>query len=433
MTAIITKNIRMDAQKSYYDTLKSGINPTYFFFGKSSIWNDEDQIDNTITDNTVLELTKGSDIILAKRLNSNDIMPCAKRVDWKSGEVYNQYDMDLNMNYVEKHYVLTDEFNVYKCLSNNNGNPSLEKPTGTGFVPFETSDGYKWKFLYTISIRDAKLFLTSKLMPCSFYPGAITTQFKTQQAAIPGTIDSFKIIDSGKGYTIASFDIIGDGTDAKCVPVLSGGRITSVKVVNRGKNYTWAKLIIKGNGSGADIKPQVSPLYGHGHNIPKEICASYLMMAAQVGNEENQDLWNELPKSFKFRKIGLINSLSNIDDTNIVDELVNFCYKLEVDSITDLETGNKITFNNGFTGVISSIKESDDKSYVYVSEIDKSINTDELSSFNVLNSSVSKIINSVVYKPDINYHKIQLLYLETLPEFTRNEENTDLIRFAIEF
>lgn len=433
MTAIITKNIRMDAQKSYYDTLKSGINPTYFFFAKSSVWNDEDQIDSTITDNTVLELTKGSDIILAKRLNNNDIMPCAKRVDWKSGEVYNQYDMDLNMNYVEKHYVLTDEFNVYKCLSNNNGNPSTEKPTGTGFVPFETSDGYKWKFLYTISIRDAKLFLTSKLMPCSFYPGAITTQFKTQQAAIPGTIDSFKIIDSGKGYTIASIDIIGDGTDAKCVPVLSGGRITSIKVVNRGKNYTWAKLVIKGNGSGADIKPQISPLYGHGYNIPKEICASYLMMAAQVGNEENQTQWNELPKTFKFRKIGLINSLTNNDSTNIVDELVNFCYKLEIDSITDLEIGNKITFNNGFTGIISSIVEDNNKSYVYVTEIDKSINVDELSSFNVVNSSTAKIIIDIPYKPDINYHKIQLLYLETLPEFTRNEENTDLIRFAIEF
>jgi hypothetical protein len=133
----------MDAQKAYYDALRNGSEPTYFFFGKSSPWNEEDQIDTSITDNTVLELTKGSDIILAKRLNANDIMPCAKRVDWKPGEVYNQYDMELNMNYVEKHYVLTDEFNVYKCLSNNNGGPSLEKPTGTGFIPFETTDDYK--------------------------------------------------------------------------------------------------------------------------------------------------------------------------------------------------------------------------------------------------------------------------------------------------
>ena len=433
MTAIITKNIRIDAQKAYYDALRNGSEPTYFFFGKSSPWNEEDQIDTSITDNTVLELTKGSDIILAKRLNANDIMPCAKRVDWKQGEVYNQYDMELNMNYVEKHYVLTDEFNVYKCLSNNNGGPSLEKPTGTGFIPFETTDGYKWKFLYTISIRDAKTFLTSKLMPCSFYPGAITTQYKTQAAAIPGTIDSFKIIDSGKGYTIASIEIIGDGTDAKCVPVLSGGRIVSVKVVNRGKNYTWANLVIKGNGTGADIKPQVSPLYGHGYNIPKEICASYLMMAAQVGNEDNQDQWNNLPKSFAFRKIGIIKNITRNDTTNVVDELVNFCYKLKIESSIGLETGQNITFNNGATATITALSQQNDDTFLYLTELDKSVNTDELSSFTVTGTSTSKIIESVEFSPELNYHTIQLLYLETLPEFIRNEENVDLIRFAIEF
>lgn len=435
MVAIITKDIRMDAQKAYYDEIRTGTNPAYFFFAKSSQWNEEDQIDTSITDNTILELTKGKDIILAKRLNANDIMPCAKRVDWKSGETYNQYDTQLNMNYTEKHYVLTDEFNVYKCLSNNNGQPSTEKPTGTSFIPFETSDGYKWKFLYTISIRDAKLFLTPKLMPCSFYPSAITTQYKTQQAAIPGTIDSFKIIDGGKGYTIASVEIIGDGVDAKCVPVLSGGKITSIKVINRGRNYTNATLIIKGNGTGAEIIPQVSPLYGHGYNIPKEICASYLMMVAQVGNEENESQWENLPKTFKFRKIGLINTLyKQSEDTNITDELINFCYKLEVESISGINSGDQLTFNNGKTAtVVNAYTDKSGKNYIYISEVDKSINTDELSSYGISGTTTTSIINSVAVKPDINYHKMQLLYLETLPEFTRNEENTDIIRFAIEF
>lgn len=435
MTAIITKDIRMDAQRAYYDALRSGKNPTYFFFAKSSKWNDEDTIES-ITDNTVLELTKGHDIILAKRLNSNDIMPCAKRVDWKSGTVYNQYDMSLNMNYVSNHYVLTESFNVYKCLSNNNGAVSTIEPTGTGFLPFETSDGYVWKFLYTISIRDAKLFLTSKLMPCSFYPSAITSQFKTQKAAVPGTIDSFKIKSFGSGYTVASIDIIGDGTGAKAIPVLSNGQITSVKVVNRGSGYTNARIEIKGNGTGADIEPQISPLYGHGYNIPKEICASYLMMACQVGNEESQDSWDKLPKSFKFRKIGLINNmfLDSDKEINITDELINFTYKLEIDSIADLNQGDKITFNNGITAIILNYEESNDgKFYVYLNEINKLVNTDELSSFNVDGTSTNKIVNSVVNKPDINLHKIQLLYLETLNEFTRNEDNVDLIRFAIEF
>ena len=62
-------------------------------------------------------------------------------------------------------YVVTDEYNVYKCLDNNNNARSTVKPTGTALDPFETSDGYIWKFMYNIPINLRNKFYTDDHIP----------------------------------------------------------------------------------------------------------------------------------------------------------------------------------------------------------------------------------------------------------------------------
>ena len=65
---------------------------------------------------------------------------------------------------------MTDDYNVYKCLPNNDttsggivGTTSIVKPTGTGTSIISTADGYKWKFMYQIS-RSLK-FVTPNYIP----------------------------------------------------------------------------------------------------------------------------------------------------------------------------------------------------------------------------------------------------------------------------
>ena len=54
---------------------------------------------------------------------------------------YDSYDENLlrKFQYPETNpfYIMTDEYNVYKCL-NNNSSISTEKPTGQFLIPFET-------------------------------------------------------------------------------------------------------------------------------------------------------------------------------------------------------------------------------------------------------------------------------------------------------
>jgi len=100
-------------------------------------------------------------------------------------------------------YVVTDQFNIYKCLDNNNNAISTVKPTGTSVEPFTTTDGYKWKFMGNVPI-----FLRNKFLSPSFIP--VTTSVNTNFYS-KGEIRSVNILDTGSGYTYARIVVQGDG------------------------------------------------------------------------------------------------------------------------------------------------------------------------------------------------------------------------------
>jgi len=97
-----------------------------------------------------------------------------------------------------KFYVITSEFNVYKCIDNNNNLRSTIEPTTTqtqasSFIPIiETSDGYKWKFMYTIPVSLRNKFLTAEWIPVST---ALTSRFYND-----GQITKVIINNPGSGY-----------------------------------------------------------------------------------------------------------------------------------------------------------------------------------------------------------------------------------------
>ena len=100
-------------------------------------------------------------------------------------------------------YVVTDEYNVYKCLDNNNNTPSTYKPTGTQLDPIKTLDGYVWKFMYSIPINLRNKFFTDEYVPVVT---ALTNHFYTN-----GTVDSIFVANKGQNYTSAVLSVTGDG------------------------------------------------------------------------------------------------------------------------------------------------------------------------------------------------------------------------------
>lgn len=131
-----------------------------------------------------------------------------------------------------KFYVLTSEFNVYKCIWNNNDRPSTVMPTTT---PSEslvtTADGYKWKFMYTIPISLRNRFLSSEWIPVST---ALKAPFFSN-----GAITSLTIDNPGSGYTNGDIILVsGDGY----LPD-NPYAITNIEIIQGGLGYTAAPAI----------------------------------------------------------------------------------------------------------------------------------------------------------------------------------------------
>lgn len=128
-------------------------------------------------------------------------------------------------------YVMTEDFNVYKCIDNNNNAVSTLKPTGTSVTPIITADSYIWKFMYNVPINLRSKFLTDEQIPVI---SALTNQFYSN-----GTVDSIIINNKGKDYTTATITITGDGFRPED-PVF----LTGVTVSAGGSGYSAPTLTI---------------------------------------------------------------------------------------------------------------------------------------------------------------------------------------------
>ena len=126
---------------------------------------------------------------------------------------------------------MTEDFNVYKCLDNNNGALSTIKPLGSSVTPIATSDGYVWKFMYNVPINLRNKFLSEEQIPVI---SALTNQFYSN-----GSMDSILINNKGQDYTTATISVSGDGFRPEDPVFLS-----QVVISDGGENYTSPTVVI---------------------------------------------------------------------------------------------------------------------------------------------------------------------------------------------
>lgn len=189
MSTILTNKFRLHNAISFKEGFSEGPSKTdevlstniYMSIGKVTEWSSSDifsgaddlSSDDIIPDplDTVQsEFQVWRNMIALKKIQPSDVSHVIPRVDWKYGTVYSQYGdnkttlfLDI---YTNPFYILTEDFNVYKCLFNNHGSASTVQPVSTttnGVV--KTDDGYVWKYMYTVSSVDAYKFVTPNFVP----------------------------------------------------------------------------------------------------------------------------------------------------------------------------------------------------------------------------------------------------------------------------
>lgn len=205
---ILTERFKHTMVNLLIDDINSGNNYYYIFAGHSIPWANGDTIPATPSDDnhdSVIDIYQN--MSFGKLLNGNNVITMIPRYDWISNTIFSMYnDQDPNL-FNENFYAVVNSvstYDIWKCLYNNNGNPSLVAPIASDVNPseflYQTSDGYIWLWLYSIDLLTFQKYATSSFIPV--IPNANVTGNAVAGAIdiIIPTVSSNGSLQVGSGY-----------------------------------------------------------------------------------------------------------------------------------------------------------------------------------------------------------------------------------------
>ena len=201
MTAVTTTLFHSNLATTVFEEIQNRSAVYHYFVGQVLDW-DNEASPPLPTNLPSYENDARNSIVQSKQIAINDVAFVIPRIDWTINDVYDMFDDSYSLSSPSatgatnlkdaRFYVLTQDFNVYKCIYNNGGAPSTVEPSGTSSNYLETSDGYVWKFIAFIPLGLRNKFLTTGFIP-------ITKTIKNRYYS-EGTITGYTILDGGQDY-----------------------------------------------------------------------------------------------------------------------------------------------------------------------------------------------------------------------------------------
>lgn len=202
MANYIKASLKRSYAESFLTELERNENQYFFFIARSTPWTDENS-PPVYTDTVASENDVMNNIIAYKKITPSDVYFALPRYDWISGLSYAQYDDSVELfddDSPKNFYVVTDEYNIYKCLGNSGGIASTEKPSQIVPGAFALSDGYVWQYIATVRESDLPYEL-SNYFPIDYAYSSedaqTTNQYNAQVSSVPSGVD--RVVMSGVG------------------------------------------------------------------------------------------------------------------------------------------------------------------------------------------------------------------------------------------
>ena len=445
MSKLVTKNFQIEMAKRTYDMMDLGLNNSFspsrktFLFavlGKQQPWPGNPEVVPNITQ----DVTSTNDLfrngLYAKRLSNAESSFVVRRINWTSGLVYDEYS-DSEFDFDLDFYVMNSSFKVFKCLDNNSASASLDEPditlssTSLEEPYIQTNDGYKWKYLYTLSSVQKQKFLTADWMPVS------TNKF-VAASSLNGSIDVVRVVNSGNNYTNGPtqsiVSVAGDGVGAVLKANVSGGQITDVVIQERGLNYTYADLTVTdvegGVGESAVLEAVISPQNGHGYDPVYELGASTLIFDCDFeGNDIIFSSEND------YRQVFILKNPTD-DSTGqlALGEKYTCYYRIKTSPGLGDFNEDEVVFQGPnfqeatFTGNVVYFDPV--QQFLYINNIKGNFSVNQ--SIKGLSTGSIRIINSVE-PPSLRLFTGKVLYISNVEAVSRNANQTDRIRFILSF
>ena len=485
MAAIITNKFRINNALQFYESFSEDSATTYYIFiGRAHAWaSDADVQGNTITEGTDAspptpnddissEFYNWDDMLGAKIIASTDVSYCIPRRNWTTGTTYDHYEHNISSSntansgatnlFDSTFVVMNSAYAVYKCIENDSNTASTVEPTSTSNSIVTTGDGYKWKYMYSLTSAETLNFMSTDFIH-------VSTDSTVTAAAVDGALDTIEVVAGGSSYslsagaTISAIPIRGDGSSGICSVTISSGAIASAAVTTAGTGYTYAYIrnadIIAGTnaggaGSGGNLNVFIPPKGGHGKNAITELGGFYVMINKSLTGAEGT---SDIGVANDFRRIGLVRDPYNYGTTTVASATTRRQIHAAVfSSVSGTFTADE-EINQASTGAVGKVIEYDSTNkilYWYQTRFpdvgtDSDGNLTAFSGANAItgqsssaaatpNTSDSTTTNAVVFAsgystPELAFDSGDIIYVEERSPITRASDQTENIKLIIEF
>jgi len=485
MPAIITDKFRIHNSEQFQEAFSEGSgNTMYLGIGRPQPFavgtrgdartNNEGSDTSPLTpaDNLNAQHFPFDDMLATKKIAASDVTFAIPRRDWVTGTTYDVYRHDygeyatgtttaITSNsgkstlFDATFYVLTADRNVYKCLENDGNTASTVEPTGTSTTVLSTADGYKWKYMYTLSASQQANFLSTDFM-------AVSTDSTISAAAVAGAIDEIKIKSAGTGGTDGTHTgiaIRGDGTGGTCSVTISGNIVTAVTVTAAGTGYTFgtvsnAQIVAAGGTSlsGAELDVIIPPKGGHGKNAIEELGGFYVMLNTSLEGTESSNS-GDVTTANDFRKITLVRdplsggsaatantlratkaiNVTGVSGSYVVDEKISQATTGAVGKVVEWDSTNSILYyiqtRHNDEGVDTNGNQTAFTGTNIVTGAGGATGTPTTSTSTINNVSFTSGYSA----SEIDADSGDILYIENRAPITRAADQTENIKLVIEF
>ena len=485
MAAIITNKFRINNAEQFVESFSEAAATTYYLFiGRSHSWaTDADVQGNSINEGTdaspptpnddvTSEFYNYDDMIGAKLISSSDVSHVIPRRNWTTGTTYDMYEHNISSSnaansgatnlFDSNFFVMNSSNAVYKVIENDGATASTVEPTSTSNSIFETSDGYRWKYMYSLTSAETLNFMSTDFIH-------VSTDSTVSAAAVDGALDTILVVAGGSsfntssGSTISGIPIRGDGSGGVASVTISSGAITAATVTTAGSGYTFAYIrdadIIAatnagGAGSGSNLNVIIPPKGGHGSNAVKELGGFFVMLnKSLVGVEGTSDIG----VGNDFRRIGLVRDPTNFGTSTVASATTRRqLYAIKFGSVSGTFTADE-EINQASTGAVGKVVEFDSTNLIlyYYQTRFPDVGTDSngnLTAFSGANAitgqsssasatpdtSNSNTVNGVEFSsgyanPELAYDSGDIIYVEERSPITRASDQTENVKLIIEF
>jgi len=485
MAAIITNKFRINNAEQFVESFSETAATTYYLFiGRSHSWATDtdgqgrsinegtDASPPTPNDDITSEFYNYDDMLGAKLLTSSDVSHVIPRRNWTTGTTYDMYEHNIGSSnaansgatnlFDSTFFVMNSSFAVYKVIENDGATASTVEPTSTSNSIFETSDGYRWKYMYSLTSSETLNFMSTDFIH-------VSTDSTVSAAAVDGALDTILVVAGGSGFntssgsTISAIPIRGDGSSGVASVTISSGAIATATVTTAGTGYTFAYIrdadIIAatnagGSGSGANLNVIIPPKGGHGSDAVQELGGFFVMLnKSLVGVEGTSDIG----VGNDFRRIGLLRDPTNFGTTTVASATTRRqIYAVKFASVSGTFTADE-EINQASTGAVGKVVEFDSTNlilYYYQTRfpdcgIDSNANLTAFSGANAItgqsssasatpDTSDSDTTNGVDFtsgyaNPELAYDSGDMIYVEERSPITRASDQTENVKLIIEF